>query len=200
MSKKVIAILGLAAVIAVSTGVITMTGRHQRGADGDPVGGDPTQSVDVSVDITDDGGTDDAEYNDDVTEDASEPELPTDDQPVYASDGSDADGYAKDIVSVDSFKVVRIYDRAADSDVTAREVFGKLYYECYLSFGSDGSFELLLNPVADEVRKGTYKVYGDVISVVYSDGGGSEFNIITDDSGGVDYILVSYGDYDVYFG
>lgn len=198
MSKKIVAIVGLAAAIAVSTGVITFTSGHKRGTDGDPVG---RETASYTADATEEpyDGVDQDDYDNTDPVDFTASEDVTEGQPA-ADPGGDVNGYSDDIVSVESYNISRIVDHTTGAEVTAREVFGKLYYYCYLAFRSDGSFEMCLNPVADELRTGTYKIYGDVISVEYSDGAGSEFDVISDSSGGIDYIVVSYGDYDVYFG
>ena len=193
MNKKVLAIVGLAAVIAVSTGAITLSGSggHIRGADGDPVNTDTVSTDTGADDVIQDDATP-TEYND--VQDSSENDISTE------NTGNDIYGYADDIVSVESYNIARIIDHTTGDECTAREVFGKLYYYCYLAFKSDNTFELCLNPVADEIRKGKYAVYGDVISVEYEDGVGSEYTVISDNNGGIDYIIVNYGDYDVYFG
>ena len=113
---------------------------------------------------------------------------------------SDVYGYADVLNSSGTYHIIRVIDHTTSELCTVREVFGSMHNQCYLSFGADGSLELCLNPAAGEIRKGVYKVYSDVISVEYDDGSGSEFDLVADGFGGVEYIIVNYGDYDVYFG
>ena len=114
--------------------------------------------------------------------------------------GNDTYNYADDLVSTTSYNISRIIDHTNGDECTPREVFGKFYYYCYLSFKSDGTFELCLNPSSGEIETGTYRIYDDVLSIEYADGTGTEYTIISDNEGGIDCIIVNYGDYDVYFG
>ena len=191
MNKKVVVIAGLAAAIALSGGVIALVG-------GDSKNTGPTEPTTVYNSSAENNYIDD-DVTDDATEAAAtEPdEEPATEQPV--AEPSD-DGADEDILSGSSYSVVRVVDHTVDSEVTPREVFGKMYGSCYLSFQDGGRFSMMLNPSSGEVREGSYKLYGDVISVEYDNGSGSEFDVLTDDSGNIESIRVTYGDYDVYFG
>ena len=79
-------------------------------------------------------------------------------------------------------------------------MFGEDYKYCYAAFDADKTFEMCLDPTAGTIRKGTYEIYGNVVSVVYEDGSGSEYDILTDESGNITHVIVNYGDYAVYFG
>lgn len=186
MSKKALAIVGLAGVIALSAGVITYVGNSPlRGPDADPTTAAVTEAptaviVDTPTDAT---------------------LAPTEPDTQPPTEGNhDGYGYASILTSAGSYHIAKVYDHVAGSESTPREVFGKSYSFCYLTFRGDGTFELYLNPASGEIRSGTYRVYSDVISVAYQNGTGSEFTILSSGSGGIDYIVVNYGDYDVYFG
>lgn len=186
MNLKALAIVGVAGALMLSAGVISGCGNHDTDSDATDA---PTAPVVVSESVTEAPG------------DADET-LPTEietQQPTAVED-NDPNGYSDILASSGTYRVRRVYDHASSGEVTAREVFGQLYSYCSLSFDSDGSFELCINPTSGEIRRGSFAVYGDDISVEYDDGKGSEFRIINDAPGEIDYILVNYGDYDVYFG
>ena len=201
MNKKWLAVVGLAAVIAVSGGVIALTGgeQHPRGADADPTVSDSTYadasvSDDDQPDAPADTAANTAETDPDVTE-ATESATS-----VRSDPGNDVNHYSEVLQSTTSYNIARVIDHTNGDECTPREVFGKLYYYCYLAFKSDGTFELCINPSSADLETGTYRIYDDVISIEYADGTGSEYSIISDNEGGIDYIIVNYGDYDVYFG
>ena len=197
MNKKIAAIVGLAAVIAASGGLISMNAGRDRGADSDPASGQTYAAVTEA-----DAAPEETSFAD--TGAAGLTEAPDETEAVQTEDteadaGGDVNG-CSGILAGSRYSVMRVYDHSVGTEVTAREVFGRYHASCYLSFGYDGSFELCLNPSAGEIRRGSYKVYGDVIFAEYDSGSGSEFTVYPDGSGGIESILVSYGDYDVYFG
>jgi len=201
MNKKWLVVVGLAAVIAVSGGVIALTGgqQHPRGADADPTVSDSTYA-----DITPANG-DHADTASESTQNTAESESDIADATesaatVRSDPGNDVNHYSDDLVSTTSYNVARVIDHTNGEECTPREVFGKLYYYCYLAFKSDGTFELCINPSSADIETGNYRIYDDVISIEYADGTGSEYTIISDNEGGIDSIIVNYGDYDVYFG
>lgn len=194
MNHKAMVIVGLAGVIAMSTGVITFVStRDSRGSDAALASENATEAAYVA-------------YNDTQTVDDFQPtesEMTEDEsqQPTEQTQGdADINGYTAALTSSDIYRVRLVYDHTTGGEVTAREVFGKLYSYCSLQFYSGGNFEMCINPTSGEIRRGAFKVYDDVISVIYDDGKGAEFSIIADSPGDIDYILVNYGDYDVYFG
>ena len=201
MNKKALVIVGLAGIVALSTGVITYIGtQNSRGSDK------------ALVESTEQPAY--AEYTDiDTTLTDVDPEdLPTDAEADTASEvedkteestdavNTDIHGYTNVISSAGTYRIRRVFDHTNGNEVTAREVFGQLYSYCSLSFDADGHFDLCISPTSGEIRRGSYKIFDDVISVTYDDGKGAEFGIITDTPGEIGFILVNYGDYDVYFG
>lgn len=182
MSKKVLAILGLAAVIALSAGVIGIVGNS----------GDKEKDIDPTV----------ADFTEAPVETTEAPTSPTEapTQPATLG-GGDSLGYGKSLIAAGKLRIVRVVDHSTGSETTAREVFGRYYTECFLTFPSDSRFQLCINPTSGDVITGSYKIYGSVISAQYSSGTGSEFNVkLKDGSATIDYIIVNYGNYDVYFG
>lgn len=177
MGKKFLALIGLIAVIALTAVFISYLGSSKQP---DPA---PTEEA------TDAPSTAPTQA---PTESRTEPVT------EHASE-NDIHGYGKILTSAGSYRVERVYDHVRRREATPREVFGKSYSSCYLLF-RDGYLELCVNPSSGEIRRGTYHIFDDVISVKYQNGTGSEFNIITNSSGGIDSIIVNYGDYDVYFG
>lgn len=196
MNKKLLAIVGLAAVIAVSGGVLTMTG------DTFIRGKDYTRET-TAVSVEEQTVSDYPEQEESVAVLETESDFPTDNptpQTEPAPDtGNDVNNYKDELISVFSYSVRRVVDHTTGEECTPREIFGKLYYYCRLSFYSDGKVELLLNPASDDLRTGTYRIYDDVVSVTYEDNSGAEYTILTDDYGDIADIVVNYGDFDVYF-
>lgn len=177
MSKKILAVIGLAGVIALSAGVITYVGTSNHP---DPA---PTEAA-TEAPTTAPTVPPTAVPTEPVTQPATE---------------NDLHGYGKILTASGAFRVERVYDHVRRSESSPREVFGRSYSSCYLLF-RDGYFELCVNPSSGEIRRGTYHIFDDVISVRYDNGTGTEFNIVTNSSGGIESIIVNYGDYDVYFG
>ena len=198
MTKKAMAIVGLAGVIALSGGAITLFATRDRNSgENKPA---PTESITEAATDYFEPVDDPMEATDDA-EPSTEPETELVTEEPTKEDNYDSNGYTDLLVSADTYRIRRVYNHTAECEVTAREVFGKLYSYCSLSFSDDATFELCINPTSGETRTGSYAVYDDVISVVYDDDGrGAEFRIITDNPGEIGYILVNYGDYDVYFG
>ena len=192
MTKKALVIVLMAGVIALSGGVTTYFVTRDGGSDAGK-GTDPDPSSVTEYADIDETAPDDAEETS-PPEDDPETQAPTE-----AAD-TDVNAYSAVLTSSGTYRIRRIYDHTSGTEVTAREVFGKLYSYCSLSFSDDDRFELCINPTSGEIRRGNYQIYGDVISAEYDDGVGSEFSIITDTPGAIDYVLVNYGDYDVYFG
>jgi hypothetical protein len=201
MNKKILVIVGLAAVIAVSAGVISMTGdSFERGSDFTRSATEAFEPVsDETPAISDQ--TDGADVTETPVEDTvvtEETEAPQDEPTLEP--GNDVNNYQDELVSVSSYSVRRVIDHTTGEECTPREIFGKQYYLCRLSFYSDGRLELLLNPSSDDLREGRYSIYDDVVSVLYGDGSGAEYTILTDENGEIGSIVVNYGDFDVYFG
>ena len=191
MNKKILIIVSLAVVIAVSGGVIAFVATHNsKEADTEIIA--PTAAVPASAVLV----------TEEVTAAATEPSaVPVvTEQIVTEVADNDPYGYTDLLCAAGTYRVKRVYDHAQDCEVTAREVFGKLYSYCSLRFYPGGSFELCVNPTSGEIRRGSYAVYGNVISANYDSGSGTEFTIASENPGQIDYIIVNYGDYDVYFG
>lgn len=189
MSKKVLVIIALAVVIAVSGGVVTYMSTTGGGRSADPTSAETLPNENVQNDNT---------QNDILPSETDQ----TDDARPTSSSGSgsgDSYGYADALIQAGTYRIARVVDHVEGGDASAREVFGKLYSYCSLAFYDDGSFDLCINPTSGEIRRGTYQIYGDVIAVVYDNGAGSEFDVISNDYNEIVYIVVNYGDYDVYF-
>lgn len=97
------------------------------------------------------------------------------------------------------FTVDRVVDHTTGEQINPRVVFGNGYKECHLKFTSDSELELYLDTVSGTVKHGKYEIYEYELFVTYDEGASTEYNIILDNSGNLQYIIVNYGDYDVYF-
>ena len=208
MNHKVIAIVALSAALAISGGVVAATSENIKTkpstakptiVETAPADVDGTQNgegnyvdPDDTVDMTDENGLPVTEPEEQPTEPL---ELPTD----YESEVEPSESYEKQLITA-SMTVKYVVDHSTGAQVSPRVVFGAAYTYCFAAFNEDGSFEICLDPTSGAIRKGTYAIYGKVVSVVYSDGVGSEYELLTDETGKITHIIVNYGDYDVYFG
>ena len=195
MNKKILVIIGLAAAIAVSGGVIAVTtadSGHEKTRD--------TSGSESSYVQTDDSSTDDT---DDSQPDASVPVIEDETEHVLPTRQSEtvvpSVPFEEQLISAE-FTVQYALDHVTGDEVSPRVVFGASYGSCYAWFGDDGRFELCLDPSSGTVRSGDYHIVGNVVSVEYDSGAGAEYDIITDNEGNITYLIVNYGDYDVYFG
>ncbi len=214
MNKKVIAIIGMAIVIAVSGGVIALnSGKNDSGKKDD-------RSSSAVSDNADNGAVDDEQKSNDepvcgdldvatvddtaAADDASE-EIPAD--PTEQAVPTTYDGTVEPSVPFDdqiisqTMHVKFVVDNSTGAEASPRVVFGKDYSLCYIAFSPNKSFEMCLDPVSETTRTGTYQIVGDIVSVVYDDdGSGSEYDILVDEEGNITHVIVNYGDYSVYFG
>ena len=80
-------------------------------------------------------------------------------------------------------------------------VFGKGFKqdENYIKFDAEGYFEIYLTGYLNEVTKGEYTKYDDIIYVEFEDGKAAEYDVEYTENGIISYIMVNYGDYDIYF-
>ena len=95
-------------------------------------------------------------------------------------------------------------NNASGDEVEMSEIYNTNYtsYQGSLAFRDDGTFSLWLSPGTpdDGTHTGKYSVLDDVsISVTFDDGTETGFDIIRNDNNSIDYIVVYYSDYDVYF-
>ena len=205
MSKKVIAIVALAAAIAVSSGVIAFTGSNQKN-NPSTAPTSATASVDNGSVDTDDSS--DAEILDPPELDPSDfveetypeeemtaPELPT----SYDESIEPSVPYEEQIIST-TMSIKYVVDHSTGAETSPRVAFGKDYNYCYAAFSSDKSFEMCVDPSSGMILHGTYAIYGNVVSVQYDNGLGAEYDILNDENGDITHIIVSHGDYDIYFG
>jgi len=198
MNKKVLVVVGLAIILAVSGGVIALTTQNspQPGntnqTDASQVSSDPTNSSDIDVDETDHPTDVSVE---DLTDATKSDTVPTDTDATV----DPSVPFEEQIVSA-SMSVQYVVDHSTGAEASPRVVFGPDYNYCYVAFNTDKSFEMCVDPASGMIRKGTYQIYGDVVSVEYDDGVGSEYDILTDEYGNITHVIVNYGDYDIYFG
>lgn len=72
-------------------------------------------------------------------------------------------------------------------------------YQGTLTFNDNGTFELWMGPgdLSDGTHSGTYELKDSTVNVLFDDDTQSQFDIKT--VGDKQYIIVTYGGYDVYF-
>ncbi len=104
-------------------------------------------------------------------------------------------------VATTNFTIERIVDHATNEEVTGRVVFGKGFNasENYIKFDAKGNFEIFLTGYLEQTMKGKYSEYEDIIYVEFEDGTAAEYDVKYTDNGIISYIVVNYGDYDIYF-
>ena len=204
MSRKALVIVGLAVVVAASTGVAFASNSdtaHVRGADADPavsdIAYDGAYTDDHTVSDPDTSVSYDTDESVEDIHDDSKTDIEDADSEDITSDTANDDGDdANDV----SFEIKRVIDTSTGEEASPRVVFGKYYHSCYLVLYSDRTLTLSLNPSADIDLTGSYTISGDTMSVDYGDDIGAEYRIIYADNGDIDYIIVNSGGYDIYFG
>ena len=106
-----------------------------------------------------------------------------------------------DISTTNFFSIGKIIDHTTGEEVQGRVVFGKGFKadENYIKFNADGYFEIYLTGYLNEVKKGEYTQYDNVIYVEFEDGKAAEYDVEYTENGIISHIMVNYGDYDIYF-
>ncbi len=211
MNRKLLIIIGLAALIAGSTGVAFASNS------GKPVqAGSAEPSAAVAAD---DGG--EAQYDDVQNEPAADlpaaesqaiiaeeettamrerTDLPLVDGKVIQQPESTEELPQSQAVLNDTYAVLRVLDAESGEEVSPQVALGKYYSGCYMSTFTDGTLELCLNPSAEITRKGIYSIYNDILYVDYGNNEIEKYPIIYSHDAVVDSIIVSDGTYDYYFG
>lgn len=98
-----------------------------------------------------------------------------------------------------NLSVIKCIDTYDDKEITPREVLGEDYLNSYIEFDTDNNFRMNLGYNA---KSGTYKIDYDKneIRVIYNDDTESIYRVILDDQQNIEYIIVPYGEFEVYFG
>ncbi len=147
------------------------------------------------------------EFDGYMDEDVEEPQYiidktsdAVDEEEDYIPSDENLSDNTKDIVTT-KFTISKIVDHTTSQQVHPRVVFGSGYNPDanYIKFDNDGNFEMYLSGYFNNTTKGEYTDYGNVIYVEYSDGTATEYDVKHTDSGVISYIVVNYGDYDIYF-
>ena len=211
MNNKALIIVGLAAVIAASTGVAFASNdaHHTRGADGDP--STAAQSISTEAGKISDGadGSADVPVTEAVESAAAPSSAPdasaaseTVSQSAQAENVSETDnsGSSFNVLPSASYSIKRVVDRKSGEEQTPQLVFGKYYSSCYLTLYNDCTAELCLSPSTGKSERGTYSIYGDTMYVDFGDDRMAQYTVVFGDNSSIVYIVVGSGEYDVYFG
>ena len=139
----------------------------------------------------------DEEY---IVDDDDEETKATEKSEGYIPSDSDLADNTSEIATT-NFTIGRIVDHTTGEEVQGRVVFGKGFNEAenYIKFNADGYFEIYLTGYLDKVTKGKFTEYDDIIYVEFEDGKAAEYDVEYTDAGLISYIMVNYGDYDIYF-
>ena len=206
MSRKALIIVGLAVLIAASTGVAFATNNPGQG--GKPVTATAAATY-PSTEATEEEIIDD---NDTVTEADIPVTEASSENFDDVKDGVMIDGHLVEPSSPienlpeserflnDIYTLQRVLDAESGEELSLQMVLGKYYNDCTISTYTDGTLELCLNPSADAIKKGIYSIYNDIIYVDYGDGHIEQYPIIYANNAVIESIIVSDGKYDYYFG
>ena len=208
MNKKIIAVIVMAVIIAGSGGVIALTAGNnsdnkkasssvsstESAADSSAAEGDDTSTVDDSM------PDDSSAVQTESPEDGTDADVTEAASAAAATEGNTESAAPHEGQSISGTMSIQfVVDHSTGAEASPRVAFGANYAYCYIAFSDDKTFEMCIDPASGAIRKGTYQVYDDVVSVVYDDGVGSEYDILYDDAGNISHVIVNYGDYDVYF-
>lgn len=211
MNKRVLVIVGMALVIAISGGALALNaGNHtdknktadsssasaetENSEDQDSQDGEPDNGSTSDLPV-DESSTDETVTNADFPEETQEAQAPT----TYEGTVEPSVPYDEQIIS-DTMYIKFVVDERNGAEASPRVVFGADYESCYIAFSPNKTFEMCIDPTSGSTRSGKYEIVNDVVSVVYDDGTGSEFEILVDEAGNITHVIVNYGDYRVYFG
>lgn len=208
MTRKSLVILGMAAIIAATTGVAFAKG------------GSGLKTAKTAKETTAAVQEDNTEYyseeeyyaeenaNGQAAPDGTETADLTDetlaqDQEIAPDPQEDGEGDAPD-QSADReltarYTISRVLDHNSGTVVSPQVSFGKYYRSCYLELYSDSTFALCLSPSTGEVQSGTYTA--DDESMIVNFGGDREtsFKLTRDDNGSIVTIIYSDNEYIIYF-
>lgn len=136
-----------------------------------------------------------------VDETKAEKSEATENSGDYKPADKDLADNTTDISTTNFFSIGRIVDHTTGEEVQGRVVFGKGFKqdENYIKFDAEGYFEIYLTGYLNEVTKGEYTKYDDIIYVEFEDGKAAEYDVEYTENGIISYIMVNYGDYDIYF-
>ena len=208
MSKKALIIVGLAAVIAASTGVVfaSNSNAHPRGADGDPITASQTSDVgdtDVSndSDIQEAGAQSEETLTDEtVVYETLAPEVNVQFTQTEQTGEAGESGSSLQILPSASYSIKRVLDRSSGEEQSPQLVFGKYYGSCYLTLYNDCTAEICLSPSTGKSEKGSYSIYGNTMYVDFGDDRMAQYTVDFGENNTINYIIVTSGEYDVYFG
>ena len=197
MSKKALIIVGLAAVIAASAGIVLSSGgnSHPRSTDGDPAASTQSSSIAASDIFSDDASGQDYEASNTVESIA----VVSGEISSVNSDYTGSIDNDKAHVPTATYSIKRVVEHNSGDDVSPQLVFGKYFGGCYLTLYSDSTAEICLNPSTGTSEKGSYSISDSVMSIDFGKDRAAEYNIVYGDNG-IENIIVGSGEYDVYFG
>lgn len=193
MAKKITIILlyVLLVLVAILTAYFLLT--DKKDIDDIQV---PTENTVVVEEEYLDEDMSDEEY---IIDETNNVDDDSEDDDFVPSDEQLSDNTA-DIVTT-NFTISRVVDHTINKEVNPRVVFGSGYNpnENYIKFDSSGNFEIYLSGYFNNTKTGKFTQYDDVIYVEYTDSTAAEYDIEYNENGVIRYIIVNYGDYDIYF-
>ena len=134
------------------------------------------------------------------TETTAHTEVPTEPVTEYQPEEGEISDNTDDITTT-VFRISQVVDHTTDEVVQPRVVFGNGFNasENYIKFDTAGNFQIYFSGFSDVIKNGIYEDYDNIIYVEFTDGKAAEYTLVRDENGTIIYIVVNYGDYDVYF-
>lgn len=205
MIKKPLIIAALAVGVAAVSGVAIANNNsniHPRGADGDPVSVVSSQADNGSNSISSDiqSAADTVATAEETAPDISQ--SPTAVEETVSDNVSVVSGFDSNapVTVTAEFGVIRVVDADTGKEVDPRVIFGHYASDCYLRMYSDCTAEICVNPSGDQIKKGTYSIYGETMYVDFGDDRIAEYPVTFNDENKIDHIIVNSGKFDIYFG
>ena len=209
MNSKALIVVGLAAVLAATTGVALSSNsdRLPRSDDGKTV-------ATVAQKDHNDGDKNDVAgnkiYDNAVVDESAASENPTvtaDEQTSTESSENtsvmDAQTNPSDssfvVLPKATYRIRRVVERDTGEEQRPQLIFGKYYSECFLTLYNDCSAELCINPSTGFTEKGSYSVYNNTMYIDFGNDRIAEYPVIFSDENKIIGIIVDSAGYDIYF-
>ena len=209
MTRKSLVILGMAAIIAASTGVA-----FAKGGSGMKSAQTAKETTAVSEEDHADNNSaeeyypeeyDDGQAAPDVTETAGETDETVtqaqENDPESQEDGEeDAPDQGEDRELTAHYTITQVLDHSSGTVVSPQVAFGKFYRSCYLDLYSDSTFALCLNPTTGVAQSGTYSTDDENMYVSFGGDRETSFKLTRDAGGNITAIIYADNEYIIYFG
>lgn len=208
MTSKALVIIGLAVLIAATGGVAIASNYNNQPTVADSASN--TESVYDDTTADDDNtaydDSDDLYTDDDGTVDKGEAvSTEPDDDPTSDVQPTDSEQYdenktdGSDISLIAEYKINHVLNHNSGEPVAPQVAFGKYFRQCFLRLYDNGAFEMCINPSSDKIELGSYAISDDNLIVDYGNDRAASYKILYDDNNDIETIIVTSGQYIIYF-